>query len=141
MPLRRIGVSENEALIRFGKADSSVPFSARYLFLEGKPAFELSLWCGTCPFLFERKEGANSTVSSERERLAELEGPLSSVSEDIIQSFGSLLPSGEYLPLLLEVRPEQVAPNDERDYFTNEQVDTWGVDSFWGLPENPRSYY
>lgn len=141
MPRRRLGVSDNEGPLRFGKADSSVPFSARYLFLEGRPAFELSLWCGTCPFLFERKEGANSTLSGVRERLEELEGPLGSVSEGIIQSFDSLLPSGEYLPLLLEVRPEQVAPNDERDYFVHEQVDTWGVDSFWGLPEDPRSYY
>lgn len=141
MPRRRLGVSESEGLLRFGKADSSLPFSARYLFMEGKPAFELSLWCGTCPFLFERKEGANSTLSGARERMGELEGPLASVSERVIQSFGSVLPSGEYLPILLEVRPDQVAPNDERDYFTHEQVDTWGVDSFWGLPENPRSYY
>ncbi|WP_400999585.1 hypothetical protein [Agromyces sp. GXQ0307] len=48
---------------------------------------------------------------------------------------------GDYLPLLLEVNPELVAPHDERDYFTHEQVATWGVDSFWGLPENPRTFY
>ncbi|WP_082518763.1 hypothetical protein [Leifsonia sp. Leaf336] len=141
MPRRRLGVPENEGTLRFAKADSRVPFSKRYLFLEGTPAFELSLWCGTCPFLFERKDGANGTLSRERERLSELEGPLDSVSADIIQSFGSLLPIGDYLPLLLEVRPQLVAPTDERDYFTHEQVDTWGVDSFWGLPENPRSFY
>ena len=141
MPRRRLGVPDNEGPLRFGMADSAVPFSARYLFLESKPAFELSLWCGTCPFIFERKEGANASLSRGRERLSELERPLDAVSEDVIESFGSVLPSGEYLPLLLEVRPELVAPHDERDYFTHEQVETWGVGGFWGLPENPRSFY
>lgn len=32
-------------------------------------------------------------------------------------------------------------PGDQRDYFAHEQVETWGIDSFWGLPEDPRSFY
>ncbi|MGH3349378.1 MAG: hypothetical protein ACRDPS_01845 [Nocardioides sp.] len=39
------------------------------------------------------------------------------------------------------MKPELVAPNDGRDYFSHEQVATWGIDSFWGLPENPRTFY
>lgn len=31
----------------------------RVLLLDDRPAFELSYWCGTCPFLFRRLEGAN----------------------------------------------------------------------------------
>jgi hypothetical protein len=141
LPRRRLGVRESKSALRIGRADPAQPFSARVLFLSDKPAFELSLWCGTCPFLFERKEGANDTFSSEQERLSALEKPLSSVSDEVIESFGPLLPRGDYLPLLLELRPQLVAPNDERDYFTHEQVETWGIDGFWGLPENPRSFY
>src|ERR1700748_3633809 len=36
----------------------------RCLTLDGADAFELSFWCGTCPFIFERKKGANRTLSS-----------------------------------------------------------------------------
>ena len=137
----RIGVPVEKAALRFGRADEAHPFVARYLFMSDEPAFELSLWCGTCPFLFERKGGANRTLSSEVEPLAVLEEGLSSIDERVVSQFASLLPEGDYLPLLLEVSPELVSPHDEQDYFTHEQVATWGVDSFWGLPENPRSYY
>lgn len=27
------------------------------------------------------------------------------------------------------------------DYFAKEQIDTWGIDGFWGLPHNPRAEY
>ncbi|WP_344999867.1 hypothetical protein [Tsukamurella soli] len=73
--------------------------------------------------------------------MKQLEGHLDVVDDSILKAFSPLLPQDEYLPLLLEVRPELVAPHGERDYFTHEQVATWGVDNFWGLPENPRSYY
>lgn len=131
----------DQAPLHFGGADQGASFSPRYLFMSGKPAFELSLWCGTCPFLFERKEGANGTMSAGAEPMAELEEGISAIDDHVVAPFAPLLPEGEYLPLLLEVSPELVAPHDERDYFTHEQVATWGVDSFWGLPENPRSYY
>lgn len=127
--------------MQFGVGGSTDRPSARYLYLSGKPAFELSLWCGTCPFLFERKEGANATFSAARESMTELEGKFDIADDRILETFSPLLPRGEYLPLLLEVQPELVAPHDERDYFTHEQVATWGVDGFWGLPENPRSFY
>jgi len=151
-PPRRLGLPIEQAPLHFGRADGKLPkdfgpgtgpapFSARYLFMSGKPAFELSLWCGTCPFLFERKEGANGTLSAEVEVMSELESAVESVDDRILAPFSSLLPEGQFLPLLLEVQPELVAPHDERDYFTHEQVATWGVDSFWRLPENPHSFY
>ncbi|PNG20016.1 hypothetical protein C1J00_22540 [Streptomyces cahuitamycinicus] len=34
--------------------------------VDGEPAFELSFWCGTCPFLFRRLETARQTLSLER---------------------------------------------------------------------------
>ena len=115
-------------------------FGRRLLMLDDRPAFTLSLWCGTCPFLFERMEGANSTLS-----LAEMEDRLAvgleGLDDDIVQRFGELLPSGSYIPLLLSIRPELVQPLGAGDYFAEEQLETWGIDPFWGLPEYPRTPY
>jgi hypothetical protein len=52
-----------------------------------------------------------------------------------------LLPESGYLPLLLQVRPRLVYPAGSGDYFAGEQVATWGVDDFWGLPHYPRTPY
>ncbi|MDR6175394.1 hypothetical protein QE364_000015 [Nocardioides zeae] len=144
LPPRRLGVPVEGARLHFGRADAASgggTFRTRYLYLEDDPAFELSLWCGTCPFLFERQGGANGTLSAALGVMAVLEGPLEAVDDQVLAPFASLLPEGEFLPLLLEVRPELVAPHDDRDYFSHEQVTTWGTDRFWGLPENPRSFY
>ncbi|HSH61802.1 MAG TPA: hypothetical protein VK988_19585 [Acidimicrobiales bacterium] len=101
----------------------------RVLLLDERPAFELSFWCGTCPLLFKRLEGANSTVS-----LADLEAELSRGLDDlndrIIRRFAELLPRGEYLPLLLEVLPRLRCPIEQGDYFSEEQVATWGISGF-----------
>jgi len=140
-PARRLGTPDGHARLRFGSADPRLPRSTRHLLVDGTPAFELSFWCGTCPFLFRRKAGATSTFSDDLGVLAELERPLAAVDAGVIYTFAPLLPEGEYLPVLLEVRPELVAPHDQRDYFTREQPTTWAPDSFWGLPENPRSFY
>ncbi|GAA5020855.1 hypothetical protein GCM10023335_51080 [Streptomyces siamensis] len=112
----------------------------RLLAVDGEPAFELSFWCGSCPFLFRRLAGARQTLSmaSLRERLAE---PLPGLDEGVIDAFGTLLPEGVYLPLLLRVEPRLVVPGQEGDYFSHEQVDTWGIDQFWGLPEYPHTPY
>ncbi|QKT07954.1 hypothetical protein HUN08_12730 [Gordonia sp. X0973] len=138
-PRRRLGVPVEQARLHFGSpgADSY----RRCLFLSDAPAFDLSLWCTSCPFLFERQPGANEKPGGDREPLTRLEGALHGVDDAVLETFAPLLPAGDYLPLLLEVTPELVAPHDDRDYFTHEQVQTWGVDRFWGLPENPRSFY
>nr|WP_212763154.1 hypothetical protein [Gordonia araii] len=139
LPTRRLGVPEDQAALHFGTVGPDV--GNRYLYMSGEPAFELSFWCGSCPFLFERQYGANVRLSDGREPMRQLEQPLDAVDDAIFDTFSPLLAEGDYLPLLLEVQPELVAPNDERDYFTHEQVATWGIRNFWSLPENPRSFY
>ncbi|WP_351234810.1 hypothetical protein [Streptomyces sp. NPDC002133] len=139
---RRFGVPGPEARLRFEtelQERGSAP-RRRLLVLDGKPAFELSPWCGTCQFLFQRLEGANQTLSLEgmQERLA---GRVSDLDDGILDAFGSLLPEGDYLPLLLRVEPRLVIPGQEGDYFSGEQVATWGLEQFWGLPEHPRTPY
>ncbi|MBM2616482.1 hypothetical protein JIG36_13035 [Actinoplanes sp. LDG1-06] len=99
----------------------------RLLLVDGKPAFELTFWCGTCQILFQRQEGSTETFSPE--------------GDDPVEAFGSLLPQGDYQPLSLEIRPRLVQPSGAGDYFAEEQVETWGLDSFWGLPVYPRTPY
>jgi hypothetical protein len=43
--------------------------------------------------------------------------------------------------MLLAIAPRLVHPMRTGDYFAEEQVATWGVSSFWGLPEYPRTAY
>jgi hypothetical protein len=140
-PARALGV-ESAARLRFGEEEKAEGAWAgrRLLFLDEQPAFELSFWCGTCQFLFKREYGANETVS-----LADVEARLSDgiedLDEELIGSFAALLPFGRYIPLLLQVQPRLVRPAEPDDYFSEEQVATWGVDAFWGLPEYPRTPY
>ncbi len=140
--LRRLGVPEAEARLRFDAEprEAGTGPGRRVLVVDGKPAFELSYWCGTCPFLFRRLENARQTLSlaGVQEHLA---GQLSDLDDGVLDAFGSLLPEGEYLPMLLRVEPRLVIPGQEGDYFSHEQVDTWGLDAFWGLPEYPHTPY
>ena len=110
------------------------------VFLDDKPAFELSFWCGTCQFLFQRLDGANDTLSLDglRDRLSH---GLDDLDQDVIESFAAVLPPGRYLPMLLSIRPRLTLPMKDGDYFAEEQVSTWGVNSFWGLPEYPHTAY
>ncbi|WP_308080533.1 hypothetical protein [Streptomyces sp. NK15101] len=140
---RRLGVPASEAGLRFEteKREAGDGPGRRLLVVDGEPAFELSFWCGTCPFLFCRLEDARQTLSlgSVQERLT---GALADPDEGgVIDAFGALLPEGEYLPALLRVEPRLVVPGREDDYFSGEQVATWGLDDFWDLPQYPRTPY
>jgi hypothetical protein len=42
---------------------------------------------------------------------------------------------------LIKVAPRPVTPSRAGDYFCEEQVATWGVDSCWGLPHYPSTPY
>src|SRR3954468_23804919 len=97
---RRLG-SSSGARLRFGEEEKAEGAWAgrRLLFLDEKPAFELSFWCATCQFLFQREPGANETLS-----LQELESRLADgvdgFDDEVVGAFGGLLTDGEYLPLL-----------------------------------------
>lgn len=112
----------------------------RLLSVRGKPAFELSFWCGTCQFISRRLEGANEGGSIEDLQQLLTEG-VSGVDEVVVERFGSILPADDYIPLLLSIQPRLVLPAQPGGYFAEEQVATWGVNSFWGLPEYPRTPY
>lgn len=128
--------------LRFGEEPKAEGTWAgrRLLFVRDRPAFELSFWCGTCQFLFRRLEGANETGSLDdlADRLAD---GVQGIDREVVDAFASLLPADTYFPMLLGVQPRLVLPSVPGDYFAEEQVETWGLDSFWGLPEYPRTPY
>lgn len=52
-----------------------------------------------------------------------------------------MLPKSDYTVLLLEVTPRLVEPGSPSDYFSHEQVTTWGVDPVAGSPDDPGTPY
>ena len=59
----------------------------RLLLLDDQPAFELSFWCGTCPCVFQRLEGANSTFSP-AEGDGSVSGKADGIDEQALTRFG-----------------------------------------------------
>lgn len=140
-PTQTLGVCSQPRL-RFGDEPTADPASVgmRFLWLDGEPAFELTFWTGTTPYLFKRLWGANQKVSLDdiSQRLA---AGLTELDNEIIGRYGDLLPRGGYLPLLMDVHPRLIRPLDPDDYFAGEQIETWGLSPFWGLPEYPATPY
>ncbi|HTP28728.1 MAG TPA: hypothetical protein VMK12_24095, partial [Anaeromyxobacteraceae bacterium] len=66
---------------------------------------------------------------------------LEAADPEVLSFVSALLPEGEYLPMLLEVRPRLITPMREGDYFAEDQVRTWGLNANSGLPEDPRAAY
>jgi len=130
-----------EPRVRFVEAAQSEGSGAgqRLLMVDDKPAFELSFWCGTCQFLFERLQGATTTFSPND--MSALNAGSAGLDQDVISRFAVLLPEATYQPLLLGIEPRLVHPSGRGDYFAEEQVTTWGLESFWGLPAYPRTPY
>lgn len=63
------------------------------------------------------------------------------LDDDVIAKFSELLPASDYLPLLLRVEPRLIHPSGPGEYFAEEQVATWGLSPFGGLPEYPQTPY
>ncbi len=120
---RSLGVPASEARLTFDTElqELSGGPRRRLLMVDDEPAFELTFYCGTCPLLFRRLETSREKLSLEsmQERLT---GTLDDPDDGgVVDAFGTLLPEG--------------------DYFSGEQVTTWGIDQFWGLPEYPHTPY
>ena len=139
-PIARLG--QPSAPLSFGQEPKDAgPWSGRrVLRLDDEPAFELSFWCGTCGFLFRRLDKASRRLSLE-ELQDRLTAGVSGLDPDVVAAFSALLPEDDYLPLLLTVTPRLVIPMREGDYFAEEQVTTWGLSAYWGLPEFPHTPY
>jgi len=114
-------------------------FPPRRLTLRGVAVFELGLWCGTCPAIFQRlSEPANAALGLVNARL---NTGLHDIDEEVLRVYGRALPESRYTAILLDVVPQLIAPGGPSDYFSHEQVATWGVDPAVGAPESPGSPY
>lgn len=138
------------AILTLGSAASPLGFTRtgggqweewdRFLTLDGKPAYHIGNICNTCEFFFRRLDGANRSVSAERVGAALAAGP-PPPDPAWISAVGEVLPPGEYIPFYTRSQLTLVPPGAPSDYYRREQVATWGLDSFWGLPHDPRTEY
>jgi hypothetical protein len=112
----------------------------RFLTVDGKKAHYLGNVCGTCAFIFERLEGANSKVSPETLQ-EQLRTGISTISPSILDAAITVLPIGDYKALFLSCRPQLILPSKAGDYFFEEQLELWGVDPFWGVPHYAKNEY
>ena len=114
--------------------------STRFITLDGKKAHYLGLSCGTCGFIFERQEGANSKVSPATASES-LRSGVSSIRNPITEASIEVLPSGRYKALLVTCVPQLIIPSKPGDYFFEEQLELWGIDPFWGMPHYAKNEY
>lgn len=136
-----LGVKEKRAAIAVPtpKPAPGTAFPPRRLQVNGRSIFELNLWCGTCPALFKKlAEPERADLALANVRLTEA---MEQIDDSVLRAYGKVLPRSEYTVLLLEVAPQLVEPGSASDYFTHEQVATWGVDPAVGSPEDPGTAY
>ena len=84
--------------------------------MSGFSIYKLSLFCETCPPLFRHLAEAPGperlSVTEFKDRLA---SGLGSLDEDVLAVMSSVLPVGEYVPLLLRLWPRLVLPGEPGD--------------------------
>lgn len=112
----------------------------RFITLDGKRAHYIGNICGTCPFIFERQEGANDKISP-AELSESLRNGISNVDETITHAAMGVLPTGVYKTMLLSSNPRLIIPSQGGDYFFGEQIQLWGIDPFWGVPTYTKNEY
>jgi hypothetical protein len=112
----------------------------RYLEIEKKKAYHIGNICDTCAFFFERMDGANQSIEI-HENVENLRTGINDLNEKDIEAYSSILPDGEYVPILFEIEPKLIKPLSENDYFIKEQLDLWGIDSFYDLPHFTKTEY
>jgi hypothetical protein len=112
----------------------------RFITLDGKRAHHIGNICGTCPFIFERQDGANAKVSP-AELTNSLRAGVSSINAMVTEAAMEILPAGIYKTLLLSCVPRFISPSKKGDYFFEEQIELWGVDGFWGVPHYAKNEY
>jgi len=134
-------VESSNSVVSFEQVfDSPDSPNGRFLRLDGKRAYYLGTGCDTCPLLFERLNGANQKVSPAQVS-EKLRQGITRIDDVVLGAVQQILPMGEYILCLLNIKPSLTTPGKENDYFCQEQIDIWGIDSFWGLPHHPKVKY
>ena len=136
-----VKIESSDSIVKFettGGSDWKV--WDRFISIEGKKAFHIGNICGTCNFFFERLEGANKKVSQK--------SVIETVGNQPVQIYSAayfeivkLIPAGKYRVFILNVHPRFVRVGTDADYFVKEEIETFGIDGFWGLPHHPKINY
>jgi hypothetical protein len=63
------------------------------------------------------------------------------LDSDLLAAAGSLLPTGDYAVAAVTIRPTLTGPCHPDDYFSHESLDLFGMPSYEGVPDNPRTPY
>ena len=112
----------------------------RFIYIDGRPAYEIGNVCGTCSFYFKRLDGASQSVKS-KDIIQQLNEGINQLETESIKTVSAIIPDGKYKVVLLDVFPKLVELGGSLDYFTHEQVDVWEINGFYGLPHNPKIQY
>ena len=110
--------------------------------MRGFSIYELSRICETCPPLFRHLAEAPGperlSVTEFKDRLA---SGLGSLDEDVLAVMSSVLPVGEYVPLLLGLWPRLVLPGEPGDYFAEERLAAFPDVEVWDRESQPSGPY
>lgn len=127
---KELRVSSSESRISFPtQGGGAWPVWDRYLAVDGKRAYHLGNICQTCQFLFQRLEGANTSVQIEGTAEA-LKVGVGALRELIVEQVEAGLPEGDYIVTLADVKLEQTRPGEQNDYFVKEQIALMGQTRF-----------
>lgn len=126
-------VRSTEPVVGFDIEDWS-----RFLTLGGERAFFIGGRCDTCAFVFERKKSNLMSPTVVADRLASGKGLL---NDDLLEAAGSLLPEGDYAVVVASIEPSLSGPCQPDDYFSHESIDLFGMPTYEGVPDNPRTPY
>ncbi|MEX0991741.1 MAG: hypothetical protein WD004_05670 [Actinomycetota bacterium] len=104
--------------------------------------YDLSVHCETCAFTFERVGVPNPSALPVSVLRGRLRRGLESLDREVVEAYAEILPEGDYVVSLSDLRPKLVHPLDEDDYFANEGRALFGTEApFYDLPATPRTPY
>jgi hypothetical protein len=117
-------------------------FGERYLRMNERAVYKLGPTCETCPPLFRQlSEAPAPALVSKAELKDRLAGGLGAVDEDVLAVMSSVLPAGEYVPLLLRLWPRLVVPGAPGDYFAEERLVAFPDVEVWDREDQPSGPY
>ncbi|MEV0968612.1 hypothetical protein [Microtetraspora glauca] len=102
----------------------------RYLTIDGRPAYQIAYSCGTCGLVLRREPGTTPGRPPAEQVRDRLNAGLDALDSEVVGAFSAQLPYGDYLVMLLDVRPSLVMPGSAEDYFAAEGPDAWQNEEF-----------
>jgi hypothetical protein len=112
----------------------------RFIAVSGENIYHLGNVCGTCMFFFSKLKEQEEFIPPQP-LIDRLNAGLSSIEGETLETLSAILPLGQYEVLLLTLQPRRVEPGQAEDYFSQAQVENWGIDPLAGKPHSPRASY